>query len=134
MKGCLISSSILDAKYEKVDIEDLIKKHCSRLNKTQQIQLKEVLLKYDKLFDYMLEKHPGQPMHIDLQPNASPVYRRPYPVPQVHLATFKKELSRSFGRNWSTVSSQRYRMGPTNFYNIQKRWHGKIGLWFKITK
>ena len=30
-------------------------------------------------------------MYIDLQPNASPVYRRPYPVPQVHLATFKKE-------------------------------------------
>ena len=31
-------------------------------------------------------------MHIDIQPNASPVYRRPYPVLQVHLATFKKEL------------------------------------------
>ena len=31
-------------------------------------------------------------MRIDLQPNASPVYRRPYPISQVHLATFKKEL------------------------------------------
>jgi hypothetical protein len=49
-------------------------------------------LKYDKLFDGVLKEYPGQPMHIDLQPNASPVYRRPYPVPQVHLATFKKEL------------------------------------------
>ena len=62
------------------------------MNKTQWDQLKEVLLKYDKLFDRVLKKYPGQPMHIDLQPNASPVYRRPYPVPQVHLATFKKEL------------------------------------------
>ena len=31
-------------------------------------------------------------MHIALQPNASPVYRRPYLIPQVHLATFKNEL------------------------------------------
>ena len=31
-------------------------------------------------------------MHIDLIPGATPVYRRPYPVPQVHLETFKKEL------------------------------------------
>ena len=43
----------------------------------------------------MLKEYPGQPMHIDLQPNASPVYRRPYPVPQVHLATFKKESDHS---------------------------------------
>ena len=86
------ASPILDAKYEKVDIEDLIEEHCSHLNKTQQDQSNKVLLKYDKLFDEVLKKYPGQPMHIDLQPNASPVYRRPYPVPQVHLATFKKEL------------------------------------------
>ena len=62
------------------------------MNKIQQDQLKEVLLKYDKLFDGVLKEYPGQPMHIDLQPNASSVYRRPYPEPQVHLATFKKEL------------------------------------------
>ena len=67
------ASPILDAKYEKVDIEDLIKEHCSHLNKTQQDQLKEVLLKYDKLFDGVLKEYSGQPMHIDLQPNASPV-------------------------------------------------------------
>ena len=86
------ASTILDAKYEKVDIDDLIKEHCSHLNKVQQNQLKEILLKYDKLFDGVLKEYPGQPMHIDLQPAASPVYRRPYPVPQVHLATFQKEL------------------------------------------
>ena len=31
-------------------------------------------------------------MHIELEPGAQPVYRRPYPIPHVHLATFKKEL------------------------------------------
>ena len=52
MKACLISKlmytlPILDAKYEKVDIEDLIKEHCSHLIKTQQDQLKGVLLQLD---------------------------------------------------------------------------------------
>ena len=54
--------------------------------------MKYILLKYDKLLDGVLKEYPGQSMHIDLPPNASPVYRIPYPIPQVHLATFKKEL------------------------------------------
>ena len=75
---------ILDAKYKKADIEDLIK--------TRQDHLEEVSLQYDTLFDGVLKEYLGQPMHIDLQPDASSVYRRMYPVPQVHLATFKKDL------------------------------------------
>ena len=31
-------------------------------------------------------------MHIELEQNTQPVYRLPYPVPQVHLETFRKEL------------------------------------------
>ena len=31
-------------------------------------------------------------MHISLIPGVTPVYRRPYHVPQVHVETFKKEL------------------------------------------
>ena len=59
-------------------------------------------------------------MHIDLQPNATPVYGRPYLVPQVHLATFKKELDHLVSRDWSTVPSQRYRTRTANFYNTKK--------------
>ena len=51
------ASPILEAKYEKVDVEDLLKEHCSHLNQTQQGQLKEVLLKYDKLFDGVLKNN-----------------------------------------------------------------------------
>ena len=86
------ASPILDVAYEKVTIEELIKEHYSHLNKTQQDQLREVLLKYDKLFEGVLKEYPGQPMHIDLQPNVSPVYRRPCLVPQLQLVIFKKEL------------------------------------------
>ena len=31
-------------------------------------------------------------MHIELETGTQPVYRWPYPVPMVHMATFKKEL------------------------------------------
>ncbi len=29
---------------------------------------------------------------MDIDPNAKPVHSRPYPVPRIHLKTFKKEL------------------------------------------
>ncbi len=32
-------------------------------------------------------------VHIDIDPNSKPVHSRPYPVPQIHLKTFKKELN-----------------------------------------
>ncbi len=31
-------------------------------------------------------------VHIDIDPNAKSVHSMPYPVPQIHLKTFKKEL------------------------------------------
>ena len=97
------------------------------LNETQQDQLKEASLKYGKLFDGVLKEYPGQPMHIDVQPNASLVYRRPYLVHQVHLTTFEKGFG-SLVTDWSTVPSQRYGVGTANFYNTQKRWHSKMGI------
>ncbi len=33
-----------------------------------------------------------QKVHIDIDPNAKPVHSRPYPVPQIHLKTFKTEF------------------------------------------
>ena len=86
------ASPILDAKYGKVEIEEVIKDNCSHLSPDKQRQLRDMLLKHETLFDGVLKTFPGQPMHLDLVPGATPVYRRPYPVPQVHLETFKKEL------------------------------------------
>ena len=71
------ASPILDAKYGKVEIEEVIKDNCSRLDPDKQRQLRDVLLKHEILFDGVLEMFPGQPMHIGLIPEATPVYRRP---------------------------------------------------------
>ncbi len=37
--------------------------------------------------------YPHKKVHIDIDPNAKPVHSRPYPVPQIHLKTFKTELT-----------------------------------------
>ena len=58
----------------------------------KQGQLRDVSLKHETLFDGVLETFPGQSMHIDLIPWATPFHRRPHPVSQVHLETFTKEL------------------------------------------
>jgi hypothetical protein len=46
-----------------------------------------------KMFDGALGVYPHKKVHIDIDPNAKPVHSRPYPVPQIQLKTFKKELN-----------------------------------------
>ena len=83
-----LSSPILDAKYEKLDIDHVVTTHCAHLSASQQEELKALLSKHSKLFDGTLGRYPGTPMHIELEEGATPVYRRPYPVPVVHMETF----------------------------------------------
>jgi hypothetical protein len=44
------------------------------------------------MFDGTLGFYPHKKVHIDIDPNAKSVHSRPYPVPQIHLKNFKKEL------------------------------------------
>jgi hypothetical protein len=64
---------ILDAMYEKMDVADIVKMQ-THLNTQQQSQLLEVLSKYPKVFSNDLGCYPHKQFHIDLQPNAKPVY------------------------------------------------------------
>ena len=51
----MYASPILDAKYRKVEIEEIIKDHYSRLDSGKQPQLRDVLLKHETLFDGILK-------------------------------------------------------------------------------
>ncbi len=55
-----------------------------------------MLWKNNKMFNGTLGVYPHKKVHIDIDPNAKPVHSRPYPVPQIHLKTFKKELDHLF--------------------------------------
>jgi hypothetical protein len=82
---------ILDAKYEKIDVDEVIT-HLTHLNSQQKEDLKQVLQEHTKLFDGTLGVYPHRKFHIDLIPEAVAKHARPYPVPVIHLAAFKKEL------------------------------------------
>jgi len=82
---------ILDAKYEKIDVDEVIT-HLTHLNSQQKEDLKQVLQEHTKLFDGTLGVYPHRKFHIDLVPEAVAKHARPYPVPVIHLAAFKKEL------------------------------------------
>jgi hypothetical protein len=51
-----------------------------------------VLQDNNKTFDGTLGVYPHKKVQIDIDPNAKPVHSRPYPVPRIHLKTFKKDL------------------------------------------
>ena len=82
---------ILDAKYEKVWIKDVVNP-LEYLNTQQKADLKQVLSEFTKLFDDTLGVYPHKKFHIELEPGAEPRHARPYPVPVIHFETFKKEL------------------------------------------
>ncbi len=54
--------------------------------------LKQVLSEFTKLLDGNLGVYPHKKFHIELEAGAKPRHARPYPVPVIHLETFKKEL------------------------------------------
>ena len=92
--------TILDSKYDKMDINKLManQKH---LKINQQQQLKQLFVKFEKLFDGTLGLYPHKKVHIEVLPDAQPKHQRPYAVPQIHWETFKKELQHLSSKHWS---------------------------------
>jgi hypothetical protein len=82
---------ILDAKYDKVGIDEVINQ-INHLNTEQKEDLRKALMEHTKLFDGTLGVYPHKKFHIDLVPGTIAKHTRPYPVPVIHLSAFKKEL------------------------------------------
>ncbi len=75
---------ILDAKYEKVQIKDVVNP-LEYLSTQQKADLKQALSEFTKLFDGTQGVYPYKKFHIELEPGAKPRDTRPYPVPVIHL-------------------------------------------------
>jgi hypothetical protein len=86
------ATEILDAKYDKTDVAEVVK-GLTHLNAHQKADLLQVLQENNKMFNGTLGVYPHKKVHIEIDPNAKPVHSRPYPVPQIHLKTFIKELN-----------------------------------------
>ena len=85
---------ILDANYKKAYLTEVIWKNCSHLSNADQKSLLDLLSKYEVLFDGTLGDWDTPPVKFELKPDAKPWHGKAYPVPQVPLAVFKKEIKR----------------------------------------
>ncbi len=88
------ASQIFESKYEEVTPEAVAtqQKHLTSL---QQQQLAEVLHGFPALFDDTLGHYPHAKLHLEVDASKPPPkFHNAYPVPRLHLETFKKELLR----------------------------------------
>ena len=84
------ATEILDTKYDKTDVKDVVKQQ-THLSASKQKDLLELLENHSKVFSGKLGSYPHKQFHIDVDPDAKPVHARAYPVPRIHLETFRKE-------------------------------------------
>ncbi len=81
---------ILDANYEKTDLQAVFITNCTNLSPSQQEKLLEVLIEFEDLIDGTLCDWKTEHVSFELKEGARPNHGRPYPVPKVHKETLIK--------------------------------------------
>ena len=81
---------ILDAKYEKADLQSVVDTNCKHLSLDERQSLLDLLKDFEDLFDGTLGDWKTEPVSFELKEGAKPYHGRPYPVPKVHKETIKK--------------------------------------------
>ena len=84
---------ILDAKYEKADLDKVVS-DCNHLEKAEKQKLLRLLKKFEELFDGTLGEWKTTPAHLELKDGATPYHGRPYPVPHIQKEMLRKEVDR----------------------------------------
>jgi hypothetical protein len=85
---------ILDAKYEKANLPEIVQNNCKHLTVTQRHSLLKLLSKYETLFDGTLGDWQTKPVSFQLKEGIKPYHGRAFPVPHIHLKTLRKEVER----------------------------------------
>ena len=86
-------SRILDANYEKVDIDEILD-DLDHLSSDEKSLLKNVLESHPTLFGGGLGTLNINPVHLELKEGAVPYHARPFPVPQSLRHATKTEMDR----------------------------------------
>jgi hypothetical protein len=81
---------ILDVKYQKADLQLIVKDKCKHLSADQQKKLLQLLTKYELLFDSTLGDWKTKPVLFQLKEGVSPYHGQAFPVPKVHKETIIK--------------------------------------------
>jgi hypothetical protein len=73
---------ILDAKYQKADLQSIVKDKCKHLSTNQQKKLLQLLTKYESLFDGTLGDWKTKPVSFQSKEGVSPYHSQAFPVPK----------------------------------------------------
>jgi hypothetical protein len=88
-------TQILDAKYQKADLQSIVRDNCKHLSADQQKKLLQLLKKYVLLFDGTLGDWKTKPVSFQLRKEGvSPYHGQAFPVPKIHKDTVMKEVER----------------------------------------
>ena len=87
-------SRILDAKYDKANLVEIVKTNCTHLSVERQGAILKLLRQYEDLFDGTLGDFYTEPVHLNLKKDAVPKHHKPFPVPKIHEVTLRNELNR----------------------------------------
>jgi hypothetical protein len=82
---------IVNEKYDAVTPQQVIDS-ISHLSTSQKSALKEVLEKHTELFDRKLGHYAKHKVHLEVEPDTRPIYRRSCSVAEANIVTFRKEL------------------------------------------
>jgi hypothetical protein len=85
---------ILDAKYEKADLPDIIMENRSHLTASNREKLLSLLLKFELFFDGTLGDRKLPLVSFELKEGMKPYHGMPYPIPHKHEAVLMKEIKR----------------------------------------
>jgi hypothetical protein len=96
------ATKIHDAEYKPASLDDVIKT-CENLYVEEQHQLKELLQKYEHLFDGTLGELNMEPISVQLMdPNCKPIHARAYTVPRSVEQQLQAEQGNfKIGGHWS---------------------------------
>jgi hypothetical protein len=87
-------TQILDAKYQKADLQSIVRDNCKHLSTDQQKKLLQLVKKYESLLDGTLGDWKTKPVSFQLKEGVLPYHGQAFPVPQIHKDTIMKEVGR----------------------------------------
>jgi hypothetical protein len=85
---------ILDATYEKADLNALVTEKCKHLSVPDQEKLLKLLTDVEDLFDGSLGDCETEPVSLKLKEGTKPSHDMPFQTPKAHKETLKKEAQR----------------------------------------
>jgi hypothetical protein len=83
---------ILYAKYEKANLQAIMRENCSHLKPSDREKLLSVLLRFESLFGGTLGDWNLPPVSFELKEGMEPYHGRPCPIPHKLKAIFMKEI------------------------------------------